>query len=94
MKVYDGRITEASIISTRRQLQLRHKNFSLQLQLNFTVSAESFVHHMQSNGRFILSFSCQMWLQIKALVLLPNELLIKISSRDWRYILEFPNFAV
>ena len=91
---YDGRITAALTISTRRQPQLRHKNFSLQLLINFSVGAESFVHHMQSNGRFMFSFSYKIWLIIKALALLPYELLIKVRSRDWRYILEFPNFAV
>ena len=42
----------------------------------------------------MFSFSCKMWLIIKALALLPKELLIKVRSGDWRYILEFLNFAV
>ena len=63
---YDGPITEASIISTGKQPRLRHKNFSSQMQINFSVGAESFVHHMQSNRRFMFSFSCKMWLIIKA----------------------------
>ena len=74
---YDGRITEASKISTRRQPQLGHKNFSLQLQLNFSVGAESLVYHMQSNSRFMFSFSCKMRLMITTFALLPKELTIK-----------------